>query len=435
MQPMQNAISEADSVYRQINNITLLLDTFNTRHAVLLHEALQEQSCSTSNVEPTSNCLSKARRRALVIPALPREIIHLIFSFVGRKADLFSSALASKTLHFMATSAIYRNIFLEKPLESIRCLQALSRNHRLALCVRSFDIHWNWKKPTGNLYRLLHCVLQRMTSLSSLSIEVHSDFNSHILRDCTFSLTRFSSSFRCDSSLVEFLEKQFSITELTLRGFNSDPSDFSFNSNSFNLNPNPTPFPISGEALPKLSRLRAIHAGHEVISRIISGRPLTQVSMPLYADCVKKSLDALELSTERISRLNVISFDPYAPDYLLEEISKRLPDLEALHIVILLAQCSEVIYPLPVLLLDLRWECGQAALVDSAPYLRNFKSLQYLTYMSATSLGSISQETEAKIASEWHKSCPTLKTIILPMGKVWFYDNTKWSCLGEQEES
>ncbi|THU98562.1 hypothetical protein K435DRAFT_660764 [Dendrothele bispora CBS 962.96] len=352
----------------------------------------------------------------MTVPPLPREIVHLIFSSVESKADLLNSALSSKALHSMATSVLYRSLNLKTSRESIPCLRTLSRNLRLSTLVRSFEIHWTWTTPTANLHQLVHRVLRQMTALVSLSIEVHPNFHPWNLQNCTFSLDRFSSSFRCDSSLVEFLERQPNIEDLTLRGFNSDPSDFSFNSSSFNLNPNPTPFPISSTALPKLSRLRAIHAGPDTVLRLIDGRPLTQVSMPLYAECVHRSLDALQLSTRHIERLNVISFDPDAPEYLLGEISRRLPDLEALHIVILLAQCSE------------------AALIKSSPALRNFRSLQYLTYMSATHTGPISQENEAKIATEWHKSCPTLKTIILPMGKVWFYDNTKWSCLGDQEE-
>ncbi|KAK7460563.1 hypothetical protein VKT23_009284 [Stygiomarasmius scandens] len=413
---MQHAVEQADAVYQQISHITVLLDAFNARHAALIHEAQQEPSDKHTQSPRQLDCSKEfMHMRTPTIPVLPRETIHLVFSFVDSREDLSNLALASRALHSIATSVLYRSLSLEKPRESILCLRTLSRDLRLPTLVRSFEIRWTWTKPSANLHQLVHRVLERMTLLTSLSIEVHADFHPWKLNECTFSLTRFSSSSRCDTSLVEFLEKQSNIEDLTLRGFNSDPSEFTFRSSSFNLNPNPVPFPISDTALPKLSRLRAIHAGPATVSRLIDGRPLKQVSMPLYADCVHRSLDALELSSARIERLNVISFDPEAPDYLLGEIAKRLPDLEALHVVILLAQSSE------------------AALINSSPALRNFKSLQYLTYMSATNLGSISQENEAKIAEEWHKSCPTLKTIILPMGKVWFYDNTRWSCLKEQE--
>jgi len=338
---MQHAVEQADAVYQQISHITVLLDAFNARHAALMHEARQEPTDKRTQ-PPRQLDRSKAFMRTPTIPVLPRETIHLVFSFVDCRSDLSNLSLASRALHSIATSVLYRSLSLEKPRESILCLRTLSRDLRLPTLVRSFEIRWTWTKPSANLRQLVHCVLQRMTLLTSLGIEVHADFHPWNLNDCTFSLTRFSSSSRCDTSLVEFLEKQSNIEDLTLRGFNSDPTEFTFRSSSFNLNPNPVPFPISNTALPKLSRLRAIHAGPATVSRLIDGRPLKQVSMPLYADCVHRSLDALELSSARIERLNVISFDPEAPDYLLGEIAKRLPDLEALHVVILLAQSSEV---------------------------------------------------------------------------------------------
>jgi len=43
---------------------------------------------------------------------------------------------------------------------------------------------------------------------------------------------------------------------------------------------------------------------------------------------------------------------------------------------------------------------------------------------------------EADIAKQWHRACPTLKTIILPKGKVWFQntqDGPSSSGTGEDE--
>ena len=53
--------------------------------------------------------------------------------------------------------------------------------------------------------------------------------------------------------------------------------------------------------------------------------------------------------------------------------------------------------------------------------------------MAATDEGS-STEEEQDIAKLWHHWCPTLKTIILPKGKVWFGgpENTdQWSTIDE----
>lgn len=35
---------------------------------------------------------------------------------------------------------------------------------------------------------------------------------------------------------------------------------------------------------------------------------------------------------------------------------------------------------------------------------------------------------EASIAACWHEACPTLQTIILPKGQLWFRRDGKWTC-------
>jgi hypothetical protein len=52
----------------------------------------------------------------------------------------------------------------------------------------------------------------------------------------------------------------------------------------------------------------------------------------------------------------------------------------------------------------------------------------------AASPSEASNIDESAIARQWHSSCPTLKTIILPKGKVWFQETAdktdpKWECL------
>lgn len=44
--------------------------------------------------------------------------------------------------------------------------------------------------------------------------------------------------------------------------------------------------------------------------------------------------------------------------------------------------------------------------------------------------GLASIEDEGEIARLWSKACPTLRTIILPKGKVWFERDGKWTCCG-----
>jgi hypothetical protein len=54
----------------------------------------------------------------------------------------------------------------------------------------------------------------------------------------------------------------------------------------------------------------------------------------------------------------------------------------------------------------------------SGPLLADFKELRYLTFM-ATGI-SAERKQANEIANIWHKSCPALRTIILPPGNLWF---------------
>lgn len=56
--------------------------------------------------------------------------------------------------------------------------------------------------------------------------------------------------------------------------------------------------------------------------------------------------------------------------------------------------------------------------------------------MAATDENSTGDE-EQDIAKLWHEWCPTLKTIILPKGKVWFGgpgDPESWNTLAESRD-
>jgi len=66
------------------------------------------------------------------------------------------------------------------------------------------------------------------------------------------------------------------------------------------------------------------------------------VSVPLFPDMSIASLDALCTSTTPLRRLSVISFDPSAPDFLFEALAKRFDQLEALHLVMLMAEYNQV---------------------------------------------------------------------------------------------
>lgn len=64
---------------------------------------------------------------------------------------------------------------------------------------------------------------------------------------------------------------------------------------------------------------------------------------------------------------------------------------------------------------------------SAAPSLSKFKKLQYLTFMAGGFSGEGDDVGEAAIAAHWAEACPTLRTIILPQGKVWFQKDKVWS--------
>lgn len=127
-------------------------------------------------------------------------------------------------------------------------------------------------------------------------------------------------------------------------------------------------------------------------------------------------------------RLSVMSFDPAAPTFLFKELASRFSQLQALHVVVLMAEVSV------------------AMLLDWGQFLVGFKKLRYITFMAALGDedGRGKEEIdERKIAKIWHSACPTLKTIILPQGKVWFEGSDEkgniegegnWKCLNWDDD-
>jgi hypothetical protein len=98
----------------------------------------------------------------------------------------------------------------------------------------------------------------------------------------------------------------------------------------------------------------------------------------------------------------------------------------------------------------------QEHLAASGRYLKSFDSLkvrflpsfppsqthphetsQYITCVASTKDTNTRTE-ECSLATEWHRLCPSLQTIILPKGRVWFHGRIgecDWSCLDDEDEA
>ncbi|KAG5643847.1 hypothetical protein DXG03_009578 [Asterophora parasitica] len=340
---------------------------------------------------------------------LPVEVLDNVLQSLPRD-ELLPCLRVNSAFNTIASRVLYRTIDKLKPPSSILCLLELERNPRVRTLVRTLDLDWNGPEasiPTRNLYNLLHRVLLNLTGLLNLSLELpRTDGPCWILSGCTFALQVLSTSLPCDMTFAHFLDTQPSIRDLSLRGLNYHICEAlpfivpGFPTTTFSTQiPD---FPLAPTSLPRLTSLRSVHGGPSIIANVAQGRPVEVASLALFPTKSSQTLKALSLSKAPIRRLSLMSFDSLVPQHdLISEVSSLFPHLEALHLVILLAEYST------------------EKLKRLGPLLAGFKTLHYITYMAAPN-GKTLPGDESEIASLWHHWCPTLKTIILPTGKVWF---------------
>ncbi|RDX50776.1 hypothetical protein OH76DRAFT_441857 [Lentinus brumalis] len=354
---------------------------------------LVEEPRTTPLYAPTITGKDHAYLRLL---AFPVEILDFIFQEL--EYNHLPPIIRVNTLfHTIATRILYR-VIPELPLaRCIKCLKVLCSTPANAVLVRKLSIDWAQHRVVSNLFRLLRDTLTHLTNLRHLSIELSPQDNHYglawVLDGLRSQLKTLGTSIRCDSQLAAVLETQPELIELCLRGFQTKQ-----------------PFTLSASAMPNLRSFRAVHAGPSVISAVVKGRPVEAVSLSMFLEDGCQPLDSLLLSTCPIKRLTIMSLDSsLAPNVLLPEVARRMPELEALHVVVLMAMFDN------------------KTLQESGPSLKKFSDLRYLTFMAA---GSASIEDEGQIARAWSKACPTLRTIILPKGKVWFERDGQWTCCG-----
>lgn len=395
-----------------------------------------------------------------IYPILPTEIIDNICQKLALR-DLATLARSNSALNAVGTRRLYHTINAElHPARLLRCMMTLDRSTDLPLLVRTFEVNLINHTPTRTYYLLLERVLKKMIHLTTLVIELpkrhsptwvlpmppppsaHSSSQSPSPQ--IFRLRSLTTSMHCKPPLARFLDSQPEITELTLRGINSDSSNplYPFITTLFHsvgalspdnpfsaaLTTRPSQFTLLPTSLPKLSHFNAIHAGPTIIRDVITSRPVTHMSIPLFPPHTMDTLSALSMASKPLARLSVMSFDPTAPHFLFHELSSRFSDLEALHIVVLMAEVTATM------------------LLDWGQFLVGFRRLRYITFMAALGGDEDGGEgkeeiDERKIAKVWHSSCPTLKTIILPQGKVWFEGSNEggnadgdWKCLNWEDD-
>jgi hypothetical protein len=154
------------------------------------------------------------------------------------------------------------------------------------------------------------------------------------------------------------------------------------------------------------------------------------VSLSLFSEHGYRALEVLARTSTPVRRLTILIVDDSAPSELFPQLAARLPHLEALHIVALV-QHYNLVRPHPFFSNHppVGAECGmcmQDTLFTSAPLLEAFARLRFLTFI-ASGASCYELEDEATVVEQWARACPTLTTIILPKGRVWFAGSEgKW---------
>jgi len=149
------------------------------------------------------------------------------------------------------------------------------------------------------------------------------------------------------------------------------------------------------------------------------------ISLSLFSEHGYRALEVLARTSTPVRRLTILIVDASAPNGLFPQLATHLPHLEALHIIALVQQynlvCSHSYLPFFYHSCGyIRAECrGQDTLLASAPLLEAFAGLRFLTFM-ASGESRYELDDEATVAERWARACPTLTTIILPKGRVWF---------------
>ena len=143
------------------------------------------------------------------------------------------------------------------------------------------------------------------------------------------------------------------------------------------------------------------------------------ISLSLFSEHGYRALEVLARTSTPVRRLTILIVDASAPNELFPQLAARLPHLEALHIVALV-QHYDLVRPLSLPFLRALSVCAsQEMLLASSPLLEAFAGLRSLTFM-ATGSSCYELDDEAMVAEHWARACPTLNTIILPKGRVWF---------------
>ncbi|GJE93597.1 hypothetical protein PsYK624_097570 [Phanerochaete sordida] len=375
--------------------------------------------CAAPESAATRSECDLARRRTL-----PSEVLSLIFDETDTET-LSAVLLASSECYSIACRSLYREIPNRSTSQKrVQLLQSLARASdpafhpsRLpspAQAVRLLSLDFHSANITANLLRLLNRALRATTNLRELLLDFSPGTSfrptAWCLEGTTFSLRRLFTSIGLDATFFAWLShsNQRGILELNLRGHQMVPYP------SVGAPP-----PLAPDALPALKSFRSVHLESACTALFLAGRPVRSVGLTLFPLAADATLDTLRGTSVPVRRLTLLCLEESASDVLVSAVAARLPGLESLHIVILATPFS------------------MARLLDLAPALARFEELRYVTFMAPDPPGkeALTIDREREIVAAWAGACTTLRTVILPMGQVWYAENGAWRCYADGLET
>lgn len=251
---------------------------------------------------------------------VPEDVLIDILTYVD-KADLPAICRVNKTYREYAADNLYREIsFRFGTLPRAAVCRTLIDSPQLAARVRRFEVG-GVTKTNDEAMHLLADTLQRLPSLRALDLTADNylqnrDHKAWVLRNCTFKLKTFCTSFCFNSNLMNFLVSQTELESVTLH---SHPIIIGL-------------YPFEPSALSKLGRVSVTSMSWLRI--LIPGRPIYDVEVH-DVNIGSRSyhsfdLSLLSLSTRPILRLTL-------PIHVLRrtsicQVATTLPSLEELTV-------------------------------------------------------------------------------------------------------
>ncbi|KAI6125795.1 hypothetical protein EV401DRAFT_1937373 [Pisolithus croceorrhizus] len=353
-----------------------LMESYSYALMYLANEASTDQSAAA--------CVSGAASRPTSsLLRLPPEIIYGIISFLS-PSELAGILTLSRRLKPIVERVLYRELEPNKA-RVIPCLKTIvaypslaSTTRRVTIC----DLSRSYDMLSGYL-SLLSRALHSMPVLTDLTLLLAGPHAKYFL-GCPFRLRSLSTTLTWDDVFIQWMEEQSELSSVMFGG--------AFVSNSI-LPPN---------ALPNISQISATPL---ILSSVVPGRPVKVVEIYLpQPECMKDDImriimRILSFSTESISSIQIITRIESMAETLgaLNTIPENIPKLDsfALH-----AGHGPFTHEF---------------LESLDTFLSGFECLRSITFLSRSVEGALSDRVAlGNLATEWHKSCPTLECISFP---------------------